>query len=201
MVAWTEPSQAPPNGNTPSPLNVSSIGQAKSGGLILNTGGAVAGLIVDKGLVGIKTLVNCDTIDTDASGNLKCGSDADSISFYDIIQSQGSSVQQRPTLNFIGAGVTCGDDGSKTFCNIPGGGGGGTPSMGWERVANSCSSANSCSASCTGGKKLLGGGCLVVGGGTALAGSIPLGDSAWLCSLVSPWTDEIQVNAICATLP
>lgn len=53
--AWTEPSLAPPQGNVSMPLNVSSVGQSKAGGLILNTGGAATGLIVDKGNVGIGT--------------------------------------------------------------------------------------------------------------------------------------------------
>jgi len=55
IYAWTEPGQAPPGGNVSAPLNVGSIGQSKSGGLILNTGGAAIGLIVDKGNVGIGT--------------------------------------------------------------------------------------------------------------------------------------------------
>ncbi len=54
-AAWTEPTATPPDGNVPAPLNVGSDGQSKSGGLILNTGGAVNGLIVDKGNVGIGT--------------------------------------------------------------------------------------------------------------------------------------------------
>ena len=45
--AWTEPSTVPPAGNAAAPLNVSSQGQSKAGGLILNTGGAAIGLIVD----------------------------------------------------------------------------------------------------------------------------------------------------------
>ncbi len=49
VVAWQEPSQVPPGGNVPTPLNVGPTGQSKSGGLILNTGGAVNGLIIDKG--------------------------------------------------------------------------------------------------------------------------------------------------------
>ena len=53
MGGWTEPSATPPDGNVPAPLNVGGEGQAKSGGLILNTGGAANGLIVDKGNVGI----------------------------------------------------------------------------------------------------------------------------------------------------
>ncbi len=54
-LGFTEPSVAPPAGNVPAPLNVGSSGQSKSGGLILNTGGAAYGLIVDKGNVGIGT--------------------------------------------------------------------------------------------------------------------------------------------------
>jgi len=46
VLAWTEPSQAPPGGNVLAPLNVGSAGQSKAGGLILNTGGAATGLIV-----------------------------------------------------------------------------------------------------------------------------------------------------------
>ncbi len=49
VMAWQEPSQAPPGGNVPAPINVGSTGQSKAGGLILNTGGATNGLIIDKG--------------------------------------------------------------------------------------------------------------------------------------------------------
>lgn len=55
VVAWQEPIEAPPEGNMPTPLNVGSEGQAKEGGLILNTGGAETGLIIDKGQVCIGT--------------------------------------------------------------------------------------------------------------------------------------------------
>jgi hypothetical protein len=53
LFAWTEPSSNPPEGNVSGPINVSNTGQSKSGGLILNTGGASIGLVVDKGNVGI----------------------------------------------------------------------------------------------------------------------------------------------------
>lgn len=46
VIAWQEPTQAPPGGNVPTPLNVGKIGQSKEGGLILNTGNATTGLIV-----------------------------------------------------------------------------------------------------------------------------------------------------------
>jgi hypothetical protein len=55
LFAWTEPSSNPPEGNVPGPINISNTGQSKSGGLILNTGGASIGLVVDKGDVGIGT--------------------------------------------------------------------------------------------------------------------------------------------------
>lgn len=57
LAVWTEPSQAPPEGNVPSPflnaLNISATGQSKAGGLILNTGGAPNGLLIPSGNVGI----------------------------------------------------------------------------------------------------------------------------------------------------
>ena len=90
--AWTPPGVNPPDVNVSAPLNVSNIEQVKVGGLILNTGGAVNGLAVAHGDVGIGTvdpseklhvvgnvritgLSSCDTIDTDPSGNLVCGTD------------------------------------------------------------------------------------------------------------------------------
>jgi len=51
--AWSEPTQAPPGGNVYVPLNTGPDGQSKTGGLILNTGGAENGLIVSEGEVGI----------------------------------------------------------------------------------------------------------------------------------------------------
>lgn len=55
VLAWTEPSSNPPNSNVSTPLNIGDTGQSKSGGLILNTGGAPNGLIVQNGNVGIGT--------------------------------------------------------------------------------------------------------------------------------------------------
>jgi len=55
VLAWTEPISSPPGGNVSAPLNVGPTGQIKSGGLILNTGGAQIGLIVATGSVGIGT--------------------------------------------------------------------------------------------------------------------------------------------------
>lgn len=57
VVAWTEPSQAPPQGSVATPLNTGNVGQSKEGGLILNTGGLATsnGLVVDKGNLCIGT--------------------------------------------------------------------------------------------------------------------------------------------------
>jgi hypothetical protein len=56
VYAWTAPSSLPPGGNTSAPLNTSSTGQTKTGGLILNTIGAPYGLSVAAGNVGMGTL-------------------------------------------------------------------------------------------------------------------------------------------------
>jgi len=55
LAAWTAPVSAPPEGNIATPINTSDTGQAKQGGLILNTGGSANGLIVQFGNVGIGT--------------------------------------------------------------------------------------------------------------------------------------------------
>ena len=53
--AFTQPSSSPPNNDAYAPLNTSGTAQAKTGGLLLNTGGATNGLIVQSGNVGIGT--------------------------------------------------------------------------------------------------------------------------------------------------
>ncbi len=55
VSAWIEPTTVPPGNNIYAPLNTSSFGQSKIGGLILNIGKATHGLIVSYGLVGIGT--------------------------------------------------------------------------------------------------------------------------------------------------
>ena len=54
-VAWTDPSAISVESNIFAPLNSSSVGQSKWGGLILNLGNATHGLIVRYGKVGIGT--------------------------------------------------------------------------------------------------------------------------------------------------
>lgn len=56
FAQWVGPTQAPTGGNTSAPLNVSSSAQTKSGGLLLNTGGAANGLIVQFGNTGLGTV-------------------------------------------------------------------------------------------------------------------------------------------------
>lgn len=55
-AAWTGPTATPPGNNTPAPLNVSGVPQAKSGGLLIATTATLYGLIVQNGNVGIGTL-------------------------------------------------------------------------------------------------------------------------------------------------
>jgi len=78
VFAWTEPATSPPKGNTTAPLNISNIsaplnagiiGQSKEGGLMLNTGGAAIGLIVDKGDVGIGTTAPSYKLDVVGKAN------------------------------------------------------------------------------------------------------------------------------------
>lgn len=69
ILAWTPPCDDPPNCNVPAPLNIGSTGQSKSGGLILNTGGAATGLVIDKGNVGIGTASPGQKLEV--NGNLK----------------------------------------------------------------------------------------------------------------------------------
>ena len=53
---WTEPTVAPPGGNVGAPITTGAPGQSKVGGLILNTGGATNGLIVQSGNVSFAPL-------------------------------------------------------------------------------------------------------------------------------------------------
>jgi hypothetical protein len=70
--------------------------------------------------------------------------------------------------------------------------------MGWERIANSCSSCNSMTLTCSAGKKVLGGGCGIIGITTyRLKFSGPISDNQWQCN-----TDDVvptlQGFIICA---
>lgn len=69
--AWTEPPAAAPAGNLGAPINTSSTGQIKAGGLSLNSIGAVNGLIVQKGNVGIGVLSPAWRLEV--AGDIKSG--------------------------------------------------------------------------------------------------------------------------------
>lgn len=89
ILAWSPPGSAPPAGNVPAPLNTGSSGQSKAGGLILNTGGATNGLIVDKGRVGIGKAspgakLHIKAPDNGWGGGIRLEDDASS-NYYDII--------------------------------------------------------------------------------------------------------------------
>ncbi len=61
IFAWTGPPGTPPYCPTEepgceTPLHTGTVGQSKTGGLLLNVGGASTGLIVEHGNVGIGTL-------------------------------------------------------------------------------------------------------------------------------------------------
>ncbi len=55
FAAFTAPATAPPGADAYAPLHTGSDAQSKVGGLLLNTGGATNGLIVQFGNVGIGT--------------------------------------------------------------------------------------------------------------------------------------------------
>ncbi len=72
--AWVEPTQAPPNGNVPAPINVGPTGQAKRGNLMLNTDGSWEyGLLIPYGKVGIGTTTPAAKLDV--AGNAKIEGD------------------------------------------------------------------------------------------------------------------------------
>ena len=70
--AWTSAPGTPPSGNVNAPLDVGSTAQSKVAGLLLNTGNATNGLIVQYGRVGIDTTAPGYPLDvsgyTNASG-------------------------------------------------------------------------------------------------------------------------------------
>jgi len=69
LAQWTGPTAAPTAGNVSAPLNVSATAQTKIGGLLLNTGNATNGLIVQYGNVGIDTTNPGYTLDVAGSAH------------------------------------------------------------------------------------------------------------------------------------
>jgi hypothetical protein len=102
VFAWQGPTANPPNNNVPAPLNVSGNAQAKVGGLILNTGGAANGLIVDKGNVGIGILTPSKKLDVFTTG---IKDDSVRIRRSDSTISTGLSINmgnQYPWIDYVG---------------------------------------------------------------------------------------------------
>lgn len=67
--AWTPPSGSAPSNNVTAPLNVGAIAQSRQGGLLLNTGGATNGLLVQLGRVGIDNVSPAYTLDVSGTTN------------------------------------------------------------------------------------------------------------------------------------
>jgi hypothetical protein len=84
--AWSEPTVAPPGGNVYAPLNTGSGGQIKTGGLILNTGGATNGLIVANGTVGIGVTSPAARLHT--LSPLRVGYPGDTVNYYLQVESR-----------------------------------------------------------------------------------------------------------------
>lgn len=78
FAEWNPPTQSPPGDNATSPLNISNIAQSKIGGLLLNTGGATYGLIVQSGKVGINTTDPQATLDVKGTIRITPASQASS---------------------------------------------------------------------------------------------------------------------------
>ncbi len=77
IFAWTSPPGAPPTcpvgePGCETPLHTGTAGQSKTGGLLLNTGGASTGLIVEHGNVGIGTLT--PSVKMEVIGGIKINS-------------------------------------------------------------------------------------------------------------------------------
>ena len=88
VFGFTEPGQLPGGGNVLPPLDTSATGQAKAGGLIINTGGAPVGFIVDKGAVGIGTSTPGGTLGIETS-NINPGFLVNQVGSGDIFVAQG----------------------------------------------------------------------------------------------------------------
>ncbi len=103
VFGFTEPAQLPAEGNVLPPLDTSATGQAKAGGLIVNTGGAPVGFIVDKGSVGIGTNNPGGTLDVQGSSANPIGV-FNQLGSGDIAEFLDSDIQ---VFNIKKGGIVC----------------------------------------------------------------------------------------------
>jgi|GEM_PF-6660950 len=166
--AWVEPSSMPPGGNIAAPLNTGSIGQSKKGGLTLNIGGATYGLIVSKGLVGIKT--TSPQADLDVNGDIR----AHNLQLNGNLNVNGNS-NIKGTLNVTNINVKNINVNGKPI------GGGFTPQLTIKACTMGFAQQTECTATCPSGYLATGGGYDF--GGFNLGGhfSVPKGNNAWRC--------------------
>jgi len=116
VSAWVEPEQLPPGGNIAAPLNTGNTGQSKQGGLTLNIGGATYGLIVEKGLVGIKT--TDPQVELDVNGDIH----AHNLNLDNDLNVEGDTnidgnLNVKGTINGNGTNKICSGTANVTFYN------------------------------------------------------------------------------------
>lgn len=76
------------------------------------------------GQVGIDFVGAGVSCSTPTAGIITCTISGGGATGYQTIEDEGSGLTQRTILNFLGAGVSCADNVTKTDCTISGGGGG-----------------------------------------------------------------------------
>ena len=90
---WAEPTALPPGNNAPAPLNAGPAGQSKSGGLILNTGGAPNGLIVNSGATSLGGQLNMNNSKIVNLQTPTAGSDAVNLGYLqNYLSAQGGVI-------------------------------------------------------------------------------------------------------------
>lgn len=137
---WAAPTADPPGDNADLPLNVGGAAQTKDGGL--NLGFALSatdtGLNVVNGKVVIGDLVGCDTIDTNASGGLVCGTDRDTDTDGQILSANSTngtmSISNGNTVDVTAKNLALG--------GFTGGSGGSTYLPMWNSDGHSLGSSN-----------------------------------------------------------
>ena len=98
VVAWQEPSQAPPGGNVPTPLNVSSEAQTKEGNLTINgvlktLQNMIVNLVTIKGDGSVSPNLNSDKVDDYHAADLMAAGGGDFRSEFPIAPTVGYHVQ------------------------------------------------------------------------------------------------------------